>query len=59
MKASENRKKGAKHPADYVPPNEAFHCEYAAVWTRIKERFELETTPRERAALEQLRETCP
>lgn len=31
--ASENKSKGAKSPAVYMPPNQDFHCDYALMWT--------------------------
>ena len=50
--------KRARHPADYKPRQE-FWCTYAKAWERIKGTWELEMTPREEAALEEMKATCP
>ncbi len=54
----ENQSKGARHPADYKPRQE-FWCAYATAWERIKGTWELEMTPREEAALVEMKATCP
>lgn len=38
---SANRSKGAKDPAQWMPPNKEYHCEYLVVWASVKEEFEL------------------
>lgn len=44
VKASENRRKGAKGPDKYMPPLEEYHCEYVTIWQKIKRDWELEMT---------------
>lgn len=44
---SENRRKGARDPAGYLPPNEAVRCEYLEAWIRIKYDWGLSMDPRE------------
>lgn len=48
----ENMSKGAQGPEDYMPPNEAFHCEYVGIWMRIKAIWRLEATAAEVAKIE-------
>jgi hypothetical protein len=38
---SANRSKGAKDPAQWMPKNEAFHCEYIKKWVAVKEKVML------------------
>lgn len=49
-----NREKGDKDPSRWLPPDTAFHREYAARWTRIKLRFHLSADADERSALSEL-----
>ncbi|MES2964200.1 MAG: HNH endonuclease family protein [Bdellovibrionota bacterium] len=53
----ENMSKGAQGPDTYLPPNEAFHCEYVGIWMRIKAIWKLDTTPDEVAMLESVLKT--
>ena len=39
--ASDNRSKGAKYPAEWIPPNKAFWKSYAQAWVNIKIRWNL------------------
>lgn len=41
VKASENRSKGDKDPALWLPSNEAYHCEYVATWEAVKRKWGL------------------
>ncbi len=41
VSASLNRQKGAKGPAEWMPPNEAALCWYAEAWLQILARYEL------------------
>ena len=41
VSASENRKKGDKDPAKYMPPRAAFHCTYLRYWVAVKKRWDL------------------
>ena len=38
---SQNRSKGAAGPAQYLPPNQRFHCEYARLWLHLGRKYEL------------------
>lgn len=39
--ASENRSKGAKGPAAYLPPNTSFHCQYVAAFVAVVSKYDL------------------
>ncbi|WP_419933219.1 HNH endonuclease family protein [Candidatus Poriferisodalis sp.] len=41
VSASSNRSKGAKDPAEWLPPTEGVHCWYAAAWVQVKTRWGL------------------
>lgn len=38
---AENQSKGARGPATWLPKNIAFHCEYAALWSTILNKYNL------------------
>ncbi|MEW5423945.1 HNH endonuclease family protein [Amorphus sp. 3PC139-8] len=56
---SANRSKGDRDPAEWLPPNEEFHCAYARMWTAVKLRWSLSVDPAEKQALERALGTCP
>ena len=49
-----NRSKGAAGPLEWLPPSEAFACEYLLRFARVADRYDLSLRPEEVAALEQL-----
>ena len=49
-----NRSKGAKDPAEWLPPDKSFWREYALAWTSIKLRWELTADSHEISVLRQL-----
>lgn len=51
---TENRLKGDKTPADYMPPNEAYACEYLENWLKIKLIWDIPMQPPEKDAIAQL-----
>ena len=59
VSASENRKKGAKGPDQYLPPNVAFHCEYVRSWLEIKKRWGLGIPGAELKAIKKVLKACP
>jgi len=59
VSASENRKKGAKGPDLYLPPNVAFHCEYVRSWLEIKKRWGLGIPRPELVAIKTVLGSCP
>ena len=59
VQAAANRAKGARGPEEWRPPNEAYHCEYAEIWIKIKARWGLSATAAEWLALLEMLDTCP
>ena len=39
--ASSNRSKSDRDPAEWMPPNSAYHCEYVRIWIEIKRAWDL------------------
>ena len=53
-----NRSKGAKGPADWCPPNQAYWCKYATDWRGIKQQWSLRIDQREAVTLAEMLATC-
>ena len=51
---SENRSKGHKDPAEWLPPNESFIKEYARIWIQIKNEWGLTADAEELRALKRI-----
>ncbi len=49
-----NRRKGAKDPAGWMPPNESFHCAYVLAWIGVKDKWRLSMDEAESAAIERI-----
>ncbi len=58
VSASANRSKGARDPADWLPPNEEFHCEYVRNWVIIKAYWRLAMDDAERDAVYSVLAEC-
>ena len=58
VSASANRSKGAKDPADWLPPNKAFHCRYVRLWIAIKQRWGCRMDRREETAVRAVLDRC-
>ena len=56
--ASANRKKGAKGPEGWKPPNQDYWCDYAIDWVQIKADWGLSATKAEWTALQAMIATC-
>jgi hypothetical protein len=54
VELSVNRQKGAKGPLEWLPPNEAFQCQYTVRFKRIALNYGLEFTKHEAVELSQL-----
>lgn len=59
VSAGENRSKGAKDPARWMPSNTKFHCEYATAWREIKEKWGLESDRKESKSINRILSNCP
>jgi hypothetical protein len=55
---SANRSKGAKDPAQWMPKNEAFHCEYIKKWVAVKEKYILYMDRNEQQKINRVLEGC-
>ena len=55
---SANRSKGAKDPAQWMPKNEAFHCEYIKKWVAVKEKVILYMDRNEQQKINRVLEGC-
>ena len=49
-----NRSKGARDPAEWMPPNDDFTCPYASAWVATKARWSLSVDRRESDFLQRL-----
>ncbi|MDE2645144.1 MAG: helix-hairpin-helix domain-containing protein, partial [Bacteroidota bacterium] len=47
--ASVNRSKGQRDPANWLPPNTAYHCQYVDRWVALKETWRLTRSNEKRA----------
>ena len=52
VSASANRSKGDRDPANWLPPDESFQCEYIKRWGAVKEYFNLRMDATERNFLQ-------
>ncbi|MGW4007946.1 HNH endonuclease family protein [Streptomyces sp. NPDC004763] len=57
--AKTNRSKGAKDPAEWLPPADSALCTYLVDWTGTKLRYELTADQTEHDALNRLAKECP
>lgn len=58
VSATSNRSKGAKDPAEWLPPSDVVHCWYVAAWIETKHIFDLTIDQDEAAALTRTLEGC-
>ena len=55
---SVNSDKQDSDPADWLPPNVDFHCEYVRSWVLVKGYWDLTMDEREKSAVDSLLEQC-
>jgi hypothetical protein len=55
---SSNSKKGADDPAEWMPPNASYHCEYVRIWIEIKRAWDLSVDQAEHDYLAQKLASC-
>lgn len=58
VKNSLNRQKGAKDPAQWLPPHLEYHCEYISRWVYIKKKYSLEMDIKEQEKIAGLLQNC-
>lgn len=58
VSAKENRSKSDKGPGEYMPPLEAYHCEYATIWIETADTYGLSISTKDRNALDKALNTC-
>ena len=58
VSASSNRSKGARDPAEWLPPTEGVHCWYAAAWVQVKTRWDLSVDQAEADKLQDVLGGC-
>ncbi len=55
---STNQSKSDQAPHEWLPPMESYWCEYGKRWERIKDKYGLRYSNKERITLSQLADTC-
>ena len=58
VSASSNRSRGASDPAEWLPENQDYRCEYVFNWVNVKYRWDLSIDPGEKEAIEELWRPC-
>lgn len=58
VSSSANRQKGAKDVAQWLPPNEAYRCEYVIRWMNLKETWGFSSDDNELKVLFAVLEAC-
>ena len=51
---SANRSKGARDPARWLPPNQAYHREYVTIWLEIKKAWRLSLDSEEASVIQRI-----
>ncbi|MGW1543272.1 HNH endonuclease family protein [Streptomyces sp. NPDC002309] len=59
VSARSNRSKADQDPAQWLPPHEAYHCQYLTDWVATKMRWQLAVDDAERDTLAQGTADCP
>jgi len=58
VSASSNRSKSDRDPADWLPTNKDYWCEYITAWVQVKTRWSLSMDRAEKAKIEDVAEDC-
>lgn len=53
-----NQSKSDRDPAEWLPPKESFHCDYARMWIWVKDTYGLTADSAEKGALTEALGTC-
>jgi hypothetical protein len=58
VSASSNRSKSDQDPAEWMPTNKSFSCQYTARWIAVKSRWKLTIDSTEKRAIQKLLSSC-
>jgi len=58
VSAGENRSKGAKDPAQWMPDVISYHCEYVKLWVGVKTKYSLAIDSVEQVAINKILAGC-
>ena len=58
VKASANRSKSDRDPAQWLPINKPYRCQYVSNWIAVKQRWGLTTDNEEKANIYRLQSQC-
>jgi len=58
VSAGSNRSKSDRDPADWLPTNKDYWCEYITAWVQVKTRWSLSMDRAEKAKIEDVAEDC-
>jgi hypothetical protein len=58
VSASSNRSKSDRDPADWLPPNQSYHCTYIEHWMKVKIFWSLSVDEREFQAIRRIAAGC-
>ena len=58
VSAGTNRSKGDRDPAQWLPPNESYHCQYIERWIALKETWKLTMDSDEHQTVEKIQSEC-
>ena len=58
VSASSNRSKSDRDPADWLPTNKDYWCEYITAWVQVKTRWSLSVDPKEKSKIEEVADDC-
>ncbi|UQA95763.1 HNH endonuclease family protein [Streptomyces halobius] len=53
-----NQEKGDQDPAEWLPPQASYHCEYARMWVWVKHAYGMTADSAEKAALTKILDGC-
>lgn len=54
-----NQEKSDQDASDWLPPNQAFQCQYVARQISVKYKYNLWVTPREKQKMQEVLQNCP
>ena len=58
VSANSNRSKSDRDPADWLPTNKDYWCEYITAWVQVKTRWSLSIDKAEKSKIDEVAESC-